>query len=345
MDTGDRQNYTGGTLVPPFHLETNQRKWGEMNVEVVSVHCSLPDTRYMKYLLVEASSQSKITKGVFVPSGIHLMEGKQVLTQILQEQQEFVQDMESFHIEGIMEEDMYSNVKDNETILEKILLKGPGVQAIKPTYQTKYKGQWILVVKGRKLPSLTEHIKENMSRIYHNKKGRQPRLFTHQLNSQNGGYKLSIFDKTISKVGTYTKVLKRRFQPPTNTTKHVATTEPMKHNADNGNVWHTKNGKHNSSVNDKNGGSYTRTGTTQDKARELNTDSQKGDNNSAENNQRGTNALNKRDQDDRQTIGNNADEKRVPTSTDQTQDWTQKIQTMEKNFMSKIENMAQENKK
>ena len=198
------------TPVPKFHLETTLRKWGKIQAEVVSLHCSSIDAKYMKYLLAEASSQRHIDKGVFVPSGIHLMEGKQVLTQILQEQNDFNQEIESFQIDGISEEEMYLHTPGNENI-EQILLNGPGVQAVEPTYQTPYKGQWTLVVKGKRNQQLTDYIKTNISKIYKNKGGRQPRLVTHQIEKHIPGYKLSFVDQMVSSVGTYAEVLRRRF--------------------------------------------------------------------------------------------------------------------------------------
>lgn len=62
--------------IPQFHLETSTRKWGELHAEVISVHCMKEDAQYLKYLLAEASSNDLVTQGVFVPTGIHLMEGK-----------------------------------------------------------------------------------------------------------------------------------------------------------------------------------------------------------------------------------------------------------------------------
>ena len=213
-DKGSSVERDETTLVPKFHLETTLRKWGKTQADVVSVHCSSTDAKYMKYLLAEASSQGKLDKGVFVPSGIHLMEGKQVLTQIIQEQQNFIQDIESFQIGGISEDEMYSHSQGHETI-EQILLNGPGVQAVEPTYQTAYKGQWTLVVKGRQTRQLTEHIKLNITKIYKNKTGQQLRLVTHQIEKYIPGYKFALVEQMVSRVGTYAEVLRRRFTPST----------------------------------------------------------------------------------------------------------------------------------
>ncbi len=139
--------------------------------------------------------------------------------QILQEQIDFVKDIDSYQVEGITEREMHSTEDGIETI-KQILLQGPGVQAVEPTYQTKHKGQWILVVKGHKVNQLTGFIKQNISRIYKNKTGPQTRLVTHQAASKNEGYKLSLLENKVSKVGTYAEVLKRRFISPTTTDRN-----------------------------------------------------------------------------------------------------------------------------
>ncbi len=70
---------------PKFHLETTVKKWGNVRVEVLSVYCSKEAAMYMKYLLAEASSQGLFKKGIYVPAGLHLMEGKEVLSSLLRE--------------------------------------------------------------------------------------------------------------------------------------------------------------------------------------------------------------------------------------------------------------------
>ena len=65
--------------VPQFHLETNSRKWGGLVTEVLSVHCTASDAKYLKYLLSELGTKQTLSKGLFIPTGIHLMEGKEVM--------------------------------------------------------------------------------------------------------------------------------------------------------------------------------------------------------------------------------------------------------------------------
>jgi len=199
------------TIVPKFHVETNLRKWGENQAEVLSVHCSSGDAQYVKYLLVEAGSQGRLDTGLFVPSGIHLLEGKEALHNLLVEQAEFIRGVTSIQFDGIAYEEMYTQNKGLETIKD-ILLKGPGVKALEKTHQTQYKGQWLVVVRKDSVSSLMKYITKNLPSIYKNKLGQQPKLITYQTEQQSVGHKLVMMETHMRKVGTYADILMRRFK-------------------------------------------------------------------------------------------------------------------------------------
>ena len=214
---------TEETPVPKFHVETNLRKWGDVQVETLNIYCSSNDAKYMKYLLSEASSQYTSKKGLYIPSGIHLMESKETLSKILQEHREFVTETTSFQVEGISYTDM-RNTHQSECTIEDILLKGPGVKAVEPTYQTEARGQWILVITSKEAPHIMEYIQQHLPSIYKRKRGQQAKLVTHQINDNTKGYKFAMVDKISSTVGTYAEVLTRRFK---NTTMAAGTTTPF----------------------------------------------------------------------------------------------------------------------
>ena len=87
-----------GLIIPKFHLENSTRKWGVIKSEVLSINCTKEDAKYLKYLFAEASSQNLFNKWLFVPSGIHLMEGKEVMHGLLTEHNEFVDTLTSFMV-------------------------------------------------------------------------------------------------------------------------------------------------------------------------------------------------------------------------------------------------------
>ena len=155
--------------VPNFHLENSTRKWGGVKVEVISLHCQMEDAKYVKYILSEASTQGLVSKGTFVPSGIHLMEGKEIMTRLLQEHQEFLQNVTSFQMSGIS----YNEMKGKEhggIPVQQLLLKCQGVMSVEPTYQTSQRGNWILVVEKEQVNFLSSYIQEHLSQIYAGRK-------------------------------------------------------------------------------------------------------------------------------------------------------------------------------
>ena len=100
--------------VPKFNLETNLRKWDNIHTEVIWINCSTNDASYLKLLLASASLQGKLNKRMFIPTGLQLLEGKEVVKQILQEQQEFLESHTSFQIEDIQLAEMDANIGNTE---------------------------------------------------------------------------------------------------------------------------------------------------------------------------------------------------------------------------------------
>ncbi len=92
-----------------------------------------------------------------------------------------------------------------------LLLAGPGVRALEKTYQTDYRGHWLLVVENDKITDLGEYITQNVVCIYGNRNGKKPKVVPDQSNSQQKGYRLFLIDKSLVKVGTYAEVLPRQF--------------------------------------------------------------------------------------------------------------------------------------
>ena len=110
---------------------------GGLQMEVLSVQCTTKDANYLKYLLAEAGSRKILPYGIFVPMGIHLMEGKEVLSQLLQEQQTFLTQVTSFQIGRITCEEMFQGDEEGSTI-KNLLLKAEGVSAVEKLYHTSY---------------------------------------------------------------------------------------------------------------------------------------------------------------------------------------------------------------
>ena len=197
--------------IPPFHIETSVRKWGDKQAEVLLLQCSSEDAKYLKYLLVEACSQKKWQRGLYVPSGIHLMSTKYVLKDLLVEQRNFLDQVTKFHLSGISKEAMYRKNQCGLTTFE-LLMGCTGVQSIEQTHLTASRGQWIAVVNRQNVSDLTEYIQENLCQIYNTKHGKQQWIVTHQTNETHGTInEIQIIDSNKNRLNTYAEVLRRRF--------------------------------------------------------------------------------------------------------------------------------------
>ena len=198
-------------------METTTRKWGEIHVEVLTIHCSADDAKYMKHLLVAAGTQKKLFTGLFIPNGIHLMENSEVLTNILKEQKTFVDNVTNYQINGISEQEMF-HATEKESTIHAILTECDGVQAIESTHLTDKRGQWNIIVSKNKIQTVTKYITQNIDRIYKHKKNQTPQLVTYQQTTDQVGYSLRLSNTVPSRISTYAEVLRRRFSTKDTTT-------------------------------------------------------------------------------------------------------------------------------
>ena len=161
-------------------------------------------------MMVEAVEQQLLLKGLFVPTGLHLIKSSEVVYNLLTEQKAFLQKVTSVQLDGISTTEMYKQDKEGRNI-EQILFEGPGVHTIEKIYQTNYRGSWLLIVDGTRLQELNKYITENVQEIYKHKKGKKTKLVGTQQNKYLQGYQLMLIDIKLSKVGTYAEVLRSRF--------------------------------------------------------------------------------------------------------------------------------------
>ena len=198
------------TPVPKFHVETSTRKWGRIHIEVLSIHTSKEHAKYLKYLLSAASEQSHITQGLYVPTGIHLLQGRLVLTELLQEHYDFVQQTTSFQISGIHPDEM--NTLDTSSKSTKtLLMQCEGVHAVERTYHTEHSRQWLLVISKSKAKDIADYVKNNLSHIYQQRKGQSLQLVNNRRDDGNAGYRLILVENITSTISSYAEILKRRF--------------------------------------------------------------------------------------------------------------------------------------
>ena len=192
--------------VPTFHIESTVRKWGKLHTEVLSILCSTDDANYLKYLMAEVGEKNLLPHGLFIPTGMHLMEGKGVLMDILLEHQKFLDAVTSIQIGGIAVGDMHNTSDDQESI-KKVLLQAEGVISIEKLYHTENSGQWAIVIQRDCIDTFVKYIETNLLRIYKNRSTTTPKLITYKANTGEVTNRLVLTEKTVGRIGSYAEVL------------------------------------------------------------------------------------------------------------------------------------------
>ena len=154
------------TNIPSFHLEPSIKKWGKIQTEILKVICSAEDADYVKFLLSTVSDTEYLERGLFVPAGLHLLEGKDLVSRLLLEHKTFMADTTSIQIDGISQADMDRYNEGFQSTLMEYILKIPGVSSVEPTYFTTSRGQWLLVIKTKDIPNIKHHFEAQLANIY-----------------------------------------------------------------------------------------------------------------------------------------------------------------------------------
>ena len=197
--------------IPTFQLEPGVKKWGKIQTEVLRVTCSAEDANYVKYLLSKVGDMDQLDQGLFVPEGLHLMAGKEVVSQILTEQKNFLGKISSIQLEGISLEDMSTFCEVRKNTLKDYFLDIPGVLSVERTFFTDTRGQWLLVIDHTQSDNVKKYFEEQLTTIYKAKRDCKIRLLTYQVPNANKAYRLQILQDVIGKVGSYAEALTKRF--------------------------------------------------------------------------------------------------------------------------------------
>ena len=152
------------------------------------------------------------------------MEGKDVLTSILQEQSDYINNTIGVPITGITEEAMKVPKNSDTKSIKQVLMGTHLVESVERTYATKSNGKWILIVKKNKQTQVMTYLKENMIKLYRNHNG-QSRL----INMNTEKEKLQEKKRTTYGVLTYAAALTSRYRKQTNQqTKTIPNTVEQK---------------------------------------------------------------------------------------------------------------------
>ena len=207
------------TGVPEFHLELSQKKWGKLRTEVIRINCALDDADELKSMLSMISERNLLPTGIFVPVGIHLLSGPEVMTQLLTEHVKYINNVRGIPITGISIANMDS-LQDNDlpTVREQ-LLAIKSVISVERTRETSYSGKWIVLTTLETEDAVLKTVTMALQAMQHSKM-----ICSHTLVTV-GRRSLRSSDRATTAVHSYADALTKQFAVPTNQMKHPATGE------------------------------------------------------------------------------------------------------------------------
>ncbi len=195
-DDGQKQS------VPYFYLEPSVKKWGNIKIETLRINCEKDKSELLKFLFSSASEQGLLSRGEFLPVGLQLMEGKEIVTNILQAHADYVKTLKGIPLQGIANTDMTAKNKGHKSIRE-ILLEIDGIESIEKSRDNDYNGNWTMVVQAAKELSVMNQLKTKLGVFYSNQQGQTKLIRAGKTNVMNQGSKNSVM--------TYAEILSRKY--------------------------------------------------------------------------------------------------------------------------------------
>ena len=207
-------NISQTNTTPEFHLQTQTRKWGQIQTEVIGIISAKEDAQYLKYLLSQASKEGFIKTGVYIPIGIHLVEGPGILTDILSAHNQHLEQLDSFEVMEVTKKKMLERDEEAQGMsLRDKLLECQDIMAVEQTPVTESRGIWTIITTKSQITMAKEQTEtlipgkiKDMQPNYSANPTKRPRI-----------------NRVSNIVGSYAEVLKRRIGIQKSSYKTVTT--------------------------------------------------------------------------------------------------------------------------
>ena len=160
--------------IPTFNIHSGKRSFGaeKSRVETICliIECAATDAKYIKALLSSVYSNKESNHGMFVPSGMHLMESPQVLCNLLRRQNKYIQTTSAVPIFGMKADALQTNVildtGENLDLEEFIKRFIPAIERVEPTNKTESDGKWFLICRQTQVQELHKFVDDTLPDIY-----------------------------------------------------------------------------------------------------------------------------------------------------------------------------------
>ena len=192
-------------VVPEFHLELSQKKWGKLRTEVIRINCALDDAEELKSSLSSISERNLLPSGIFVPVGIHLISGPDVMTQLLKEHVTYIANIRGIPITGISPINMDSlQEKDLPTVREQLLAIN-SVLSVERTRDTSFLGKWIVLTNLENEEAVLKTVTMALRAM------QQSKMISSHMQITAGRRSIRVPDSRTTAVHTYADALTKKF--------------------------------------------------------------------------------------------------------------------------------------
>ena len=164
--------------------------------------------------MAEASEKKLLTKGIFIPTGLHLMEGKEVVTNILLAHEDNTKRLIGLPLNGMTQEEMKKRVPKTNKTVEETIREVEGVISVEKMGGYQYSNKWLLVLKREKEKDVQKQLSENIEIMYKSQSG-QARMIT------AGTYYAVKQNTKRTEVGTYAEILMKQYLPTEKQQKYI----------------------------------------------------------------------------------------------------------------------------
>jgi hypothetical protein len=160
--------------IPTFHIHSGKRAFGAETSRVETlcliIQCAEVDAQYIKALLSSVYANGEYNKGMFVPSGMHLIEGPAVLCNLLRRHNKYLASVTAVPIFGLKASAMDTTVildsaeqLDMSHFLKQYITF---VETIERTNKTDSEGKWFFLCKKTKVEEVHNFIDTTLKELY-----------------------------------------------------------------------------------------------------------------------------------------------------------------------------------
>ena len=207
--------------VPSFYLETSVKKWRDLKVEVLRINSAKEDSEYLKFLLSTSSEQGQMKQGVFLPEGLHLMEGKELVYTMLRRHSQYMNEITGIPLSGLKHSDLALTLPNERQTISEIITGINGVLSIERIKDRKRNGNLLVVTKKRHEAAVLDTLANRMETIYKCQIGQRRIILA-------GSCKIHNPDEQVNRVSTYAEILSSRYRPPASAGSNIPSTQTTK---------------------------------------------------------------------------------------------------------------------